>query len=63
MLPILPWFICYYYYLRHLAVHVILGLDEPATVDLAGDGLAGHDVALGLGKRRVGLEMRAKVEK
>jgi hypothetical protein len=32
----------------HLAVHVVLGFNEAASVDLAGDGFARHDVALGL---------------
>ena len=33
---------------RHLAVHVVLGLNELAAVDLASRRLAGHDVTLGL---------------
>ena len=36
----------------HLAVHVVLGLHQPSAVHLAGDGLAGHHVALGLQGRR-----------
>ena len=38
--------------LRHLAVHVVLGLDEAAPVHLAGDGLARHDVTLGLRRKK-----------
>ena len=32
----------------HLTVHVVLGLDQLATVDLPSGGLHSHDVTLGL---------------